>query len=91
MPEIVDDAMEEGSDNLMPGLAGAAGYGVGSALLGPGLGMPVGGIAAGSYIGGTEGTIITVTGMAIGLATLVFGNIFTTRAVAGGGGRQGVK
>lgn len=95
MPEIVDDAVEEGQDNLKPGLIGAAGFGVGSAVLGPGIGLPAGGVVAGSYIGGTEGTVLTITGMAIGLANLVFGPLFaggpTAMGGSGGGQAQGVK
>jgi len=91
MVGVISDSAEEGRDNLMPGLAGAAGYGLGSAFLGPGLGMPIGGTVAGAYIGGMEGTVLTVTGMALGLASLVFGNPLRRRVSGTSNNGQGVK
>lgn len=98
--EVVSKTKNEATDHWKAGLIGAAGIGGGSLLLGTGLGMPVGATIAGSYAGGTAGTVITVAGMAFGIASLIFGNPFgpgvaeQAGAMMGGGGGgsgQGVK
>lgn len=73
MVQVVSDTVEEGKDNLVPGIAGAAGMGIGTMFLGPGLGVPIGATAAGAYVGGTAGTALSVVGIALGLSTLIFG------------------
>jgi len=89
MPEIVDDTVEEGRSHLMAGVAGAAAMGLGSAVLGPGLGMPLGATVAGAYIGSTAGTVLTVSGMAFGLQSLLFGNPFRTARTNSTSGSRG--
>lgn len=73
MVQAVEQTVETGKDNLVPGLMGAAGMGIGTMFLGPGLGVPIGATAAGAYAGGTAGTALSVVGIALGLSTLIFG------------------
>lgn len=67
----VDDVKETGTGSVKPGVIAGAGYGLGSALLGKSLGRPAGGVVAGATIGGDEGDMIAMFGIAEGVENMI--------------------
>lgn len=67
----VDDVKDTGTGAVKPGAIAGAGYGLGSALLGRSLGRPAGGVVAGAAVGGNEGDMIAMFGIAEGIENMI--------------------
>lgn len=95
MPEVVETASDGLTDNFGRSAAAAGGLIGGSMFLGPTIGMPLGGVAAGTYLGGQTGAIVAGSGILLGLASLLFGPVLGGRSAGatsrGSSQPQGVK
>jgi len=69
----VDDVKDTGTSAAKNGAIAGAGYGLGSAVLGKSLGRPAGGVVAGAAIGGDEGDMVALFGIAEGVENMLAG------------------
>ncbi len=74
----VDDVKNSATGAVKPGAIAGAGYGLGSALLGKSLGRPAGGVVAGAAVGGDEGDMIALFGIAEGVENMISPSQTTT-------------